>query len=66
MWHYQVLSDIEDDVNSVQAVADVLPKRGHYNHRFSVRPRQVIVVVTWKGDRIENKNTSNGAGVNRT
>lgn len=23
-------------------------------------------MVTWKGDRIENKNSSNGAGVNRT
>lgn len=26
MWYYQAVSNIEDDVDSVQAVADVLPE----------------------------------------
>ena len=43
---YQAVSDVEDDVDGVQAVADVLPERENHNHRLSVRPWQVIVVVT--------------------
>lgn len=54
MWYYQAMSNVEDDVNSVQTVTDVLPKWGHYNHWFGVRPREVIVVVTWKDDRREH------------
>lgn len=48
MWYYQAVSNIEDDVDSVQAVADVLPEWGNHNHWLSVRPGQVIVVVPLK------------------
>lgn len=53
MRHYQAVSNIEDDVDSVQTVADVLPEGGDHNHRLSVRPGQVIVVVTFKDDKIQ-------------
>lgn len=39
MWYYQAASNVEDDVDSVQPVADVLPKWGQYNYWFGVRPR---------------------------
>lgn len=48
MLYYQAVTNVEDDVDSVQAVADVLPEWENHNHWFSVRPGQVIVVVTWK------------------
>lgn len=51
---YQAVSNIEDDVDSVQAVADVLPEWGDHNHRLSARPGQVIVVVTLKDDKYKN------------
>lgn len=44
--YYQAVTNVEDDVDSVQAVADVLPEWDHHNHRLSVRPGEVIVVIT--------------------
>ena len=44
--YYQAVTNVEDDVDSVQAVADVLPEWNHHNHWLSVRPGQVIVVIT--------------------
>lgn len=48
MWLYQAMTNVEDDVDSVQAVADVLPKRSDYHYWLCVGPRQVVVVVAWK------------------
>lgn len=45
---YQAVTNVEDDVDSVQTVADVLPEWSNHHHWLSVCPGQVIVVVTWK------------------
>ena len=46
IWPYQAVRDVQDDVDSVQTMADVLPEGRHHHHRLSVCPRKVVVVVT--------------------
>lgn len=49
---YQAVSDVEDDVDRIQAVTDVFPERCDHNHRFSVCPGQVVILVTWKNNQL--------------
>lgn len=45
---YQTFRDVEENVEGIQAMTDVLPEGCDGHHRFSVAPRQIIIIITWK------------------